>query len=209
MLGLVGKKIGMSRLYNEDGAVLPVTLVQMYDCCISDYVSNESEDFALVTVAFDIPKKANKVAKPQRVAFEKRGLSPYKKMVTFKVAKDQEYKLGDKITIGRISVGDFFDVQGKSKGKGFAGAMKRHNFSGLEATHGVSISHRSLGGTGNLTKEGRVFKGKKMAGHMGDKRVTVKNLEVLEVYPEDNLICIKGSIPGAKSGDVILKPSNL
>jgi len=209
MLGFVGKKIGMSRLYDEKGTSVPVTLVQLYDCCISDYENNDNKDFALVTVAFDMPKKADKVAKPQRVAFEKKGLSLYRKMVTFKVEKDEEYKLGDKVTIERVSIGDFFDVQGNSKGKGFAGVMKRHNFAGLEATHGVSVSHRSFGGTGNLTKEGKVFKNKKMAGHMGNEKVTVKNLEVLEIYPEDNLICIKGAIPGSKSGDVILKPSNL
>jgi large subunit ribosomal protein L3 len=209
MLGLVGKKIGMSRIYDENGVAVPVTLVQMYECCVSDYVNDEGKDFALVTIAFDMPKKVTKVAKPQRVALEKKGLSPYRKMMTFKVTKDQEYKLGDKVNLEKVSIGDFFDVQGTSKGKGFAGAMKRHNFGGVEASHGESLSHRSLGGTGHRRREGKVFKNKKMHGHMGDERVTVKNLQVLEIYPEDNLVCIKGSIPGAKNGDVILKPSNL
>jgi len=209
MLGLIGKKIGMSRLYTEDGVAIPVTLVQLYDTCVSDYSKNEKDDFSLVTVSFNQAKKADKISKPQRIMYEKKGLSPYRKMLTFKVPVTEEYKIGDKISIDKISKGDVIDVQGTSKGKGFAGAMKRHNFGGLEASHGVSVTHRSIGGTGFRRREGRVFKNKKMPGHMGNQTVTVKNLEILEVNLNNNVVCIKGAIPGHKDGDVILKPSNI
>jgi len=209
MLGLIGKKIGMSRLYSEDGIATPVTLVQLYDTCVSDYSKNENGEFSLVTVSFDPAKKADKVAKPQRVMYEKKNLSPYRKSVSFKIPANKEYKIGDKIGIDKISKGDFFNIQGTSKGKGFAGGMKRWNFSGLEASHGVSVSHRALGSTGHCTQPGRTFKGKKMPGQMGNKTITVKNLEVLDVNTNNNVICIKGAIPGHKDGDVILRPSNI
>ena len=206
MTGIVGKKVGMSRVFNqEDGKVTPVTLVKVYDACISEVLDHDGKDFKTVIVSFDETKKADKVNKSNRVAFEKKGLPLYRKQTSFKVAKSEECKTGDKITVEKVKEGDIIHVTGTSVGKGFAGAMKRHGFAGLRATHGVSISHRSHGSTGQCQDPGRVFKGKKMAGQMGNKQVTVKNLQVVMVDAEKNLICVKGSIPGSKGKDVVIR----
>lgn len=205
MSAVVGKKIGMSRIYKEDGTVIPVTFVQVYDACVSGLIENPGKSFNIMTISYDIAKKAEKLSKPLRKAYEKLGLANYRKKFGVRVAKDDKYKIGDLIDISMVEIGDFIHAIGVSIGKGFAGAMKRHNFAGLEATHGVSISHRSHGSTGQCQDPGRVFKGKKMAGHLGAKRTTVKNLEVVGVNKEDKIILIKGSVPGSKGSDVIIK----
>jgi large subunit ribosomal protein L3 len=208
MVNLVAKKLGMSHLYNEDGAMVPCTLVQLYDNCIVDVITNEDKAFNSILIGYDKAKNAKKVQKPVAGVFSKKGLSIHKKIYGCKVKKSSEYKIGDSLDIHElVKKGDVVDVAGVSVGKGFAGAMKRHNFAGLEATHGVSISHRSHGSTGQCQDPGKVFKGKKMAGQMGNKRVTVQNLEILLLNKENNTVAIKGAIPGSSNGDVILKIS--
>lgn len=205
MSAVVGKKLGMSRIFKEDGTVIPVTLVQIYDGCVSSRTNNSEKGFDTMTISFDKAGKPEKVSKPVRMSYEKSGLAVYKKKFGVRIAKEDEYKVGDAIDVNMVEIGDFIHAVGTSIGKGFAGVMKRHNFGGLEATHGVSISHRSHGSTGQCQDPGKVFKGKKMAGHMGAKRTTVKNLEVVNIDKEDKIIFIKGSVPGSKGSDVVIK----
>ncbi len=206
MINLVAKKIGMSHLYKEDGAMVPFTLVKLYDTCVVDLVVNEDKPLNNILIGYDKAKNAKKVKKPVAGIFAKKGFSVHKKIYGCKVKKSANYKAGDSIDVSTIlKEGDTISVTGTSVGKGFAGVMKRHNFKGLEATHGVSISHRSHGSTGQCQDPGKVFKGKKMAGQMGNKKVTVKNLEVLLLDKENNTVAIKGAVPGSSNGDVILK----
>lgn len=208
MVKMIGKKIGMSRIYDESGVVVPVTLVKVYDGCVSS-VKN-CDDYNLVTISYGKDEKTEKrLSKPVLGFYKKNNLEAYDNMKTFKMDTDVEFVLGSILGIDQFNKGDFVDVSGVSKGKGFAGGMKRWGFGGLEAAHGVSISHRSIGGTGFRRREGRVAKGKHMPGHLGNERVTVKNLEIISVEADDNLICVKGAIPGSKGSDVIIKTSNL
>lgn len=206
MFSVVGKKIGMSRLYNETGEVTPVTLVKVYDGQVVEFIANDNEkDFNKVVLAYgkvNNPKK--KISKPLLGFYKKKGLEPYKNKAEFKVAKNLEFKTGDVLNVDNLAVNDLIDVIGTSKGKGFAGPMKRWNFKGLRASHGVSVSHRSHGSTGQRQDPGKVFKGKKMAGHMGSERVTIKNLEIVDVDREDGVVCIKGAIPGHRGSDVVI-----
>jgi large subunit ribosomal protein L3 len=205
MFSVVGKKIGMSRLYDEKGKVTPVTLVKIYDCCVSDLKINENKDFNKVVLSYGKYKNPEKKMTKSLLGFyKKKNLDPYKDKSEFKVSKDLEFKSGDILNAENLANGDLVDVVGISKGKGFAGVMKRWNFKGLRATHGVSISHRSHGSTGQRQDPGKVFKGKKMAGHMGSERVTIKNLEIVNIDKEDGVVCIKGAIPGHKGSDVVI-----
>lgn len=208
MVKIVGKKLGMSRIYDENGVVTPVTLIKVYNSCVSDV--EDCEDFNLVTLSYGQDKKTEKrINKPVLGYYKKKNLEAYDKMRTFKLEKDIQMVLGTILGVEQFVKGDFIDVSGISKGKGFAGAMKRHNFAGLEASHGVSVSHRSIGGTGFRRREGRVFKGKEMPGHMGNEKVTIKNLEVIAIESDDGIICVKGAVPGSKGSDVVIKTSNL
>jgi large subunit ribosomal protein L3 len=209
MVNLIAKKIGMSRIYQENNAAVPFTMVKLYDNCIVGVDDNFDGEFKVLKVGFNKVKSSKNVAKSVAGVFAKNKLPVHKKIYGCKVTKNAEYKIGDSLSLeSLIEKGDFLDVSGISIGKGFAGAMKRHNFGGLEASHGISISHRSHGSTGQCQDPGKVFKGKKMAGHMGVDKVTIKNLEVLVVDLENNVIGIKGSIPGSKGGDVVLKIAN-
>jgi len=202
---VVGKKLGMSRLYNEQGEVIPVTLVKIYNGCISDFMANENKDFNKIVLAYGkVNNPEKKISKPLLGFYKKKNLDPYKNKAEFKVAKNLEFKTGDLLNVDNLGLGDVVDVIGISKGKGFAGPMKRWNFKGLRATHGVSVSHRSHGSTGQRQDPGKVFKGKKMAGHMGSERKTIKNLVIASVNKEEGIVCIKGAIPGHKGGDVII-----
>jgi large subunit ribosomal protein L3 len=206
MLSLVAKKIGMTHLYKENGAAVSFTLVQLHDNCVVDLLVNEGKNFDNLLIGYDKTEKARKVSKPVAGVFAKKNIPLHKKIYGCKVEKGGAYKTGDVITADSVlKVGDLVDVVGITTGKGFAGVMKRHNFSGLEASHGVSISHRSHGSTGQRQDPGKVFKGKKMAGHMGVDQVTVKNLEVLIIDKEKNTVAIKGAIPGTNGSDVFLK----
>lgn len=206
MVAMVGKKLGMSRLYLDNGAVVPVTLIKIYDSLVSDYKTYDDKDFNHVSLSYGKDKKTEKRINKSVLGFyKKKNLEPYNNMKTFKVDKDETFNVGDILDYNQFKEGDVINVTGTSKGKGFAGAMKRFHFGGLEAAHGVSISHRSIGGTGMRRREGKVIKGKKMAGHMGSEQVTVKNLKIVKIEGEDGVICVKGAVPGCKGSDLIIK----
>ena len=206
MLGIVGKKIGMSRIYDSKGAVIPVTLIQLYECCVSDVNALEDKDYVNVVLSYDKPKNPEKkLSKSVLGIYKKKNLEPYSKMTTVRMSKDKTFNIGDILKADLLEGTPLVDITGISKGKGFAGGMKRWNFRGLEASHGVSVTHRSIGYTGNRMSTAKVFKGKKMPGQLGDEQVTVKNLKVVDIDPTDNIICVKGAIPGFKGRDVIIK----
>jgi len=206
MLGLVGKKIGMSRIYDSKGSVIPVTLIQLYECCVSEVNPMEDKDYNNVVLSYDEPKNAEKkLSKAILGIYKKKNLKPYSKMTTVRMSKDKTFNIGDILKADLLNGVNLVDVVGISKGKGYAGGMKRWNFRGLEATHGVSITHRSIGSTGNRMSPAKVWKGKKMPGHLGNEQVTIKNLKVVDIDPTDNVICVKGAIPGFSGRDVLIK----
>ena len=206
MLGLVGKKIGMSRIYDSKGSVIPVTLIQLYECCVSEVNPMEDKDYNNVVLSYDEPKNAEKkLSKAIFGIYKKKNLKPYSKMTTVRMSKDKTFNIGDILKADLLNGVNLVDVVGISKGKGYAGGMKRWNFRGLEASHGVSITHRSIGSTGNRMSPAKVWKGKKMPGHLGNEQVTIKNLKVVDIDPTDNVICVKGAIPGFSGRDVLIK----
>lgn len=206
MLGLVGKKIGMSRIYDSKGSVIPVTLIQLYECCVSEVNPMEDKDYNNVVLSYDEPKNAEKkLSKAILGIYKKKNLKPYSKMTTVRMSKDKTFNIGDILKADLLNGVNLVDVVGISKGKGYAGGMKRWNFRGLEASHGVSVTHRSIGSTGNRMSPAKVWKGKKMPGHLGNEQVTIKNLKVVDIDPTDNVICVKGAIPGFSGRDVLIK----
>ena len=206
MLELVGKKIGMTHLFNENGNVVPLTMLQIYDNCVLDLVVNAEKDFDSLQMAFEKTEKTKNISKSQIGIFAKKSLPVYKKIRTSQIAKGSQLKVGETITLESIvKEGDKVAIGGLSSGKGFAGVMKRWNFRGLEASHGVSVSHRSHGSTGQRQDPGKTFKGKKMAGHMGVDNITTKNLVVVLIDKEKSVIAVKGAVPGNAGSDVILK----
>lgn len=206
MLELLGQKIGMSHIFGENGISTPVTLVKIYDNCVVELKENSDKEHNNLVLAFEKTENNKKLNKAQIGYFNKNSVPLHKKVKESRIKKSAEFKTNDKIELDSIlSQGDLVKVSGTSIGKGFAGAMKRHGFGGLEATHGVSISHRSHGSTGHCQDPGRVFKGKKMAGQMGNKKVTVKNLQIVNVDKDNSLIAIKGSVPGSSGSDVVVK----
>ncbi|GBQ62393.1 50S ribosomal protein L3 [Komagataeibacter swingsii] len=202
--GLIAKKLGMTRLFKEDGTHVPVTVLQVDDLQVVDVRTTERDGYTAVQLGSGKAKVKN-VSKPNRGHFAKAKVEPKKKLAEFRVADDAVLEVGASLSASHFVVGQKVDVTGTSKGKGFAGAMKRWNFAGLEATHGVSISHRSHGSTGNRQDPGKVFKNKKMAGHLGSERVTTLNLEIAAVDAEKNLIMIRGSVPGGKNESVLVR----
>ena len=205
-IGLIATKIGNSSYHTDKGKVFPVTIVKVEDCIVSKIKTEEVDGYSAVQLAsINISKKINKIKKPQRKIFTSIDIQPKKILKEFKIDKDSLPELGSKFNVNHFVKDQFVDVTGKTIGKGFAGVMKRYNFGGLRASHGVSISHRSHGSTGQNQDPGRVFKGKKMAGHMGSKKITKQNLKILEIDEENNLLIIKGSIPGKKNSIVIIK----
>ncbi len=206
MINLIAKKIGMSHVYQESGTSIPLTMVQLYDNCVIDLNVNIDKEFDNILVGFNKVSNAKKVTKSISGVFIKKNIPVHKKIYGCRVEKNSGHKIGDVIYADTfLKEGDFINVSGISTGKGFAGVMKRHNFRGLEASHGVSVSHRSHGSTGQRQDPGKVFKGKKMAGHMGVDKITVKNLEVLIINKDNNTIGIKGSIPGTNGSDIVIK----
>jgi len=204
--GIVAKKIGITSLYNEDGSRSPATILFVDNCEVTDIRTLEKNNYLAIQVGIE-NKNSNKVKKPQKNSLAKIKSSPKKYLKEFKVSKENILNIGTKIEVSHFEKGQFIDVTSISKGKGFAGSMKRHNFSGGRASHGVSVSHRAHGSTGNSQDPGRVFKGKKMAGHMGSKQVTIQNLKVLDVDVKNNILLIKGSVPGSNNSIVSIKDS--
>ncbi|MXV35075.1 MULTISPECIES: 50S ribosomal protein L3 [unclassified Saccharibacter] len=202
--GLIARKLGMSRLFKEDGTHVPVTVLHLDNVEVVDARTKERDGYTAVQLGLG-SAKAKHVTKANRGHFARAKVEPKQKLVEFRVAEDAVLEPGTKLSVNHFIVGQKVDVTGRSKGKGFAGVMKRHNFAGLEATHGVSISHRSGGSTGQRQDPGKVFKGKKMAGHLGDERVTTQNLEIAAVDEERNLIMVRGAIPGAKNSFVLVR----
>jgi len=206
--GLIGTKIGSTSYFDEDGSSIPVTLIKIDDCVVSGVKTIEKNGYSAVQLAsIDKKIKNPKVNKPQKKLFGSLNISPKKIIKEFRVLEKNLLELGSSINISHFQKSQKVDVTGISSGKGFAGAIKRHNFGGLRASHGVSASHRSHGSTGNCQDPGRVFKGKKMAGQMGSKKVTKQNLKVVDIDTDNNLLVVKGSIPGKKNTIVFIKDS--
>ena len=204
--GVIAKKMGMTRLFQADGRHVPVTVLQLEDVQVVG--RREADRDGYTAVALGAGKaKAKNVNKPQRAIFGKAEVEPKAKVVEFRVAEDALLDIGATITADHFVAGQMVDIQGVTQGKGFAGGMKRWGFGGLRATHGVSVSHRSLGSTGQRQDPGRVFKNKKMAGHMGAKNRTQQNLEIVRTDAERGLLFVKGSVPGSKGGWLTVKDS--
>ena len=202
--GIIAKKVGMTRLFMDNGKQIPVTVLHMENLQVVAQRTNEKHGYNAVQLGAG-HSKAKSVSKAMRGHFAVAKVEPKRKIAEFRVAPENLIEVGAEITAEHYVEGQFVDVSGTSIGKGFSGAMKRHNFSGLRASHGVSISHRSHGSTGQCQGPGKVFKGKKMAGHMGAARVTTQNLQVVKVDSERGLIMIKGAVPGSKGGWVTVK----
>tara|TARA_B100000965_G_scaffold182584_1_gene152394 strand:+ start:554 stop:1264 length:711 start_codon:yes stop_codon:yes gene_type:complete len=203
-IALIGKKIGMSREFYKTGQSIPVTVLKMETGRIIQIIDKEKRGYQAIQVGYGKIKNS-KLTKSMKGYFAKKNTEPKKILKEFKVKNIEDYKEGNEVGIEIFKDVKFVDVRSKTIGKGFAGAMKRHNFGGLRASHGVSISHRAHGSTGQNQDPGKVFKGKKMAGHMGDKLRTMQNIEIIKTDSENNLIYLKGSIPGSKNSDVVIK----
>ena len=209
--GLIARKEGMTRIFTEDGRQVPVTVLKVDGCQVVAVRSQEKDGYVAVQLGAGNAKVKN-TSKAQRGHFVKAKVEPKMKMAEFRVSPDNVLDVGAELSVSHFVAGQFVDVVGTSVGKGFAGAMKRWNFGGLRATHGVSVSHRSHGSTGQRQDPGRTFKGKKMAGHLGAERVTTQNLKVVGVDEEDGLILVQGSVPGHDGGwilvsDAVKKPA--
>ncbi len=203
-IGLIARKLGMTRIFNEDGTATPVTVLHIDQNRVVATRITETDGYTAVQIGAGVAKVKN-TTKPLRGHFAKAKVEPARKLAEFRVEEDGLIEPGTELSASHFVEGQKVDVIGTSIGKGFAGGMKRHNFGGLRASHGVSISHRSHGSTGNAQNPGRVFKGKKMAGHLGAERVTVQNLEVVSVDVERDLVLVKGAVPGHKEGWVFIK----
>lgn len=201
--GLIGKKIGMTQIFDEEGNAVPITLIEAGPCYVTQVREMSKDTYSAVQLGFDEIKPA-RLTGGQLGHLNKAGAPPLRFLREFRV-KDHDLKVGDKVTADIFELGDFVDVIGVSKGKGFAGAMKRHNFRGGPITHGQSDRQRAVGSIGATSGTGRVFKGKRMPGRMGNERVTIQNLKVALVDGERNLIGVRGTVPGAKGGLVMIK----
>jgi len=202
--GLLAKKLGMTRIFKEDGTHVPVTVLHVDNVQVVAARTEEKDGYTAVQLGYGKAKVKN-VSQPNKGHFAKAKVEPKAKMVEFRVDADAMLEPGATLSAAHFVAGQIVDISGTTKGKGFAGAMKRWNFSGLEASHGVSISHRSHGSTGNRQDPGKTFKNKKMAGHLGQERVTTQNLEVAAVDAAKGLLMIKGAVPGAKGGYVMVR----
>jgi large subunit ribosomal protein L3 len=202
--GLIAQKLGMSRLFRDDGTHVPVSVLRVDGCQVVAQRTADRDGYTAVQLGVGAAKVKN-VSKPMRGHFAKAGVEPRRHVAEFRVDEDMLIDVGAELSVEHFIVGQRVDVTGVTVGKGFAGSMKRHNFGGLRATHGVSISHRSHGSTGNRQDPGRVFKGKKMAGHMGDRQQTTLNLEVVGTDGERGLLLLKGAVPGAKGGYLLVR----
>ena len=206
--GLIATKIGNSSFYQDNGTNTQVTVLRVDECIVSGVKTIEKDGYNAVQLAsIDTKKDISNIKKPQRKIFSSIKINPKKILKEFKVDNENILTVGTKLNVDHFKVQQFVDASSFSIGKGFAGVMKRHNFGGLRASHGVSISHRSHGSTGQNQDPGRVFKGKKMAGRMGNKKVTKQNLKIIEIDKVNNLLIVKGSVPGKKNSVIFLKDS--
>ncbi|MBC6411923.1 MAG: 50S ribosomal protein L3 [Hyphomonadaceae bacterium] len=202
--GLIARKMGMTRVYDDLGNHVPVTVLSLEGCQVVAHKTSDIDGYTAVQLGAG-EAKPKRTSRAERERFAKAGVTPKMKLVEFRVDADKMIDVGEELSPGHFLPGQKVDVSGTSIGKGFAGSMKRHNFGGLRATHGVSVSHRSHGSTGQCQDPGKVFKGKKMAGHMGAMRRTVQNLEVARIDLDRNLVLIKGAVPGSKGGWVEIR----
>ena len=205
-IGLIGKKIGMTREFMDTGQSIPVTVIKVEKGRVLDVINKDKRGYNAVKIGF-FKIKNSKLSKQMKGYFAKKNTEPKKILKEFRVTNNDQYKEGNELGLEIFKDKKFVDVKSKTIGKGFAGVMKRWNFGGLRASHGVSVSHRSHGSTGQRQDPGKVFKGKKMAGHMGDKLRTMLNLEIVKSDLENNLLYLKGSIPGSKNSTVLLRES--
>mgnify|MGYP001815529028 FL=1 len=207
-IGVVGRKAGMTRIFTEDGASIPVSVIEVTPNRITQIKTEDSDGYQAIQVTAGT-RRASRVSKPMAGHFAKAGVEAGRGLWEFRVEGDEaaELEVGGEVGVGIFEDGQKVDVIGRSIGKGFQGGIKRHNFSSQDMSHGNSISHRSNGSIGMCQTPGRVIKGKKMSGHMGDVRTTTQSLELVRVDAERGLLLIKGSVPGAKGGDVIIKPA--
>jgi len=206
--GLIAIKMGNSSFYLDDGTNTHVTVLKVDECIVADVKTSEKDGYNAVKLAsIDTLKDISNIKKPQRKIFSSINISPKKILKEFRVDNENILEVGTKLNVDHFKVNQFIDASSISIGKGFAGVMKRHNFGGLRASHGVSISHRSHGSTGQNQDPGRVFKGKKMAGRMGNRKVTKQNLKIIEIDNINNLLIVKGSVPGKKNSIIYLKDS--
>ncbi len=206
MIGLVGRKVGMTRVFTEEGVSIPVTVVEVEANRVSQVKTLETDGYAAIQVTAGT-KKANRVTKPEAGHFAKAGVEAGRGLWEFRLENGEEFEVGAELNVELFNEVKKVDVTGTSKGKGFQGAVKRWNFRTQDMTHGNSLSHRAPGSIGQCQTPGRVFKGKKMAGQMGNERVTTQNLEIVRVDAERNLLLIKGAVPGSTGGNVIVKPA--
>ncbi|MCG8672335.1 MAG: 50S ribosomal protein L3 [Pseudomonadales bacterium] len=207
-IGLVGRKCGMTRVFTEDGVSTPVTVIEVDPNRVTQIKTDELDGYSAIQVTTG-ERKASRVSKAEAGHFAKAGVEAGRGLWEFRVGSEEaaSINVGDAIEVGMFEAGQMVDVAGTSKGKGFAGAVKRWNFRTQDATHGNSLSHRAPGSIGQCQTPGRVFKGKKMAGHMGARRVTVQSLEVVRVDAERSLVLVKGAVPGATGNDVVVRPA--
>lgn len=205
-IGLVGRKSGMTRVFTDDGVSIPVTVIEVSPNRVTRVKDSDSDGYRAIQVTAGT-RKASRVKKSQAGEFAKAGVEAGRGFWEFRLEGDEVAELGSELTVALFEAGQKVDVTGQSKGKGFQGGVKRWNFRMQDATHGNSLSHRAPGSIGQCQTPGRVFKGKKMAGHMGAERVTVQTLEVVRVDAERNLILVKGAVPGAPGGDVVVRPA--
>ncbi len=205
-LGLVGRKVGMTRVFSDDGVSTPVTVIEVEPNRISQIKTVETDGYTAIQVISG-SRRASRVTKPMAGHYRKAGVEAGSGAWEFRVDSVDDFELGSEIKVDLFEQGQLVDVAGISKGKGFQGGIKRHNYTMQDATHGNSLSHRSNGSIGQNQTPGRVFKGKKMSGHMGAEKCTTQNLEVVRVDSERNLVLIKGAVPGSKSGIVIIRPA--
>ena len=205
-IALIGKKIGMTREFYRTGQIVPVTVLKMQKARVIQVIEEEKRGYKAVQLGFGKIKNS-KLTKAMKGFFTKKNTEPKKKLKEFRIENTENFKEGNEFGLEIFKDIKFVDTRSRTIGKGFAGAMKRHNFGGLRATHGVSVSHRSHGSTGQRQDPGKVFKGKKMAGHMGDKLRTMLNIEVIKTDIENELLYLKGSIPGSKNSEILVKKS--
>ncbi len=202
--GLIAEKVGMSSMFTEKGERYTLTFLKVEDCQVVGHKTEQKDGYAALVLGIK-NAKASRVTKPMKQVFVNAKVEPKVKLKEFRISSDQFIDIGAVVTTEHFTAGQFVDVTGTSIGKGFAGGMKRHNFRGLEASHGVSVSHRSHGSTGGRQDPGRVFKNKKMAGHLGSEKVTIQNLQVVAVDKEQGLIMVSGNVPGSKGSYVYIK----
>ncbi|MFP8966408.1 50S ribosomal protein L3 [Pokkaliibacter sp. CJK22405] len=205
-IGVIGRKAGMTRIFTEDGASVPVTVIEVEPNRITQLKTVDVDGYSAIQVTTG-SRRASLVSKPLAGHFAKAGVEAGRGLWEFRLPEGQTFNVGDQLTVEQFEAGQKIDVVGQSKGKGFQGGIKRHNFLSQDATHGNSVSHRAPGSIGQCQTPGRVFKGKKMAGHMGAERVTVQSLEIVRIDAERNLLLVKGAVPGATGGDLIIQPA--